>query len=149
DEKKDRVAVLFSGDSGFYSGAEKCRESLPDGYEVEVIPGISSISAMSSVFHIPYDRAVIRSYHGRQIDNEEVSDTVRKYKNSYYLLSGREDVIKIGQIIKNTGIDARIHIGCDIGGDNESFVTADPDRVEENLPQGHLYTICVSGKEDA
>lgn len=149
DEKKDRVAVLFSGDSGFYSGAEKCRESLPDGYEVEVIPGISSISAMSSAFHIPYDRAVIRSYHGRQIDNEEVSDTVRKYKNSYYLLSGREDVIKIGQIIKNTGIDARIHIGCDIGGDNESFATADPDRMEENLPQGHLYTICVSGKEDA
>ena len=43
-EEKTRCTVLFSGDTGFYSGAKKLADILKkDGYEVRIFPGISSV----------------------------------------------------------------------------------------------------------
>ena len=43
-EEKTRCTVLFSGDTGFYSGAKKLADILKkDGYEVQIFPGISSV----------------------------------------------------------------------------------------------------------
>lgn len=145
DEMKDRVAILFSGDSGFYSGADNCVKDLPTGYgyEVKVYPGISSVSVMSSVFHRPYEKAAIRSYHGVKLDPDEVVRTVEKYKDSFFLLSGRDDVIEIGHIMYEAGLSVIMNIGCDIGEDNEDFVTVTPDNVENYIPEGKLYILNV------
>ena len=47
-----RVAVVLSGDTGFYSGAKKlirdCLQSAPGRYEVEMIPGISSVVCLAA-----------------------------------------------------------------------------------------------------
>ena len=43
-EKKTRCTVLFSGDTGFYSGAKKLADILQkDGYEVQICQGIYSV----------------------------------------------------------------------------------------------------------
>ena len=43
-EEKTRCTVLFSWDTGFYSGAKKLADILKkDGYEVQIFPGISSV----------------------------------------------------------------------------------------------------------
>ena len=39
-------SVLVSGDTGFYSAALKLCEVFSEGYEVKVLPGISSLNAM-------------------------------------------------------------------------------------------------------
>ena len=59
------VAVLVSGDCGFFSVAKKLLNDFSDRYEIDVIPGISSIQYMSAKIKTPYDDAVIISMHGR------------------------------------------------------------------------------------
>ncbi|MDR2444793.1 MAG: precorrin-6y C5,15-methyltransferase (decarboxylating) subunit CbiE [Spirochaetaceae bacterium] len=59
-------AVLVSGDSGFFS---LCKRLFPlaraEGWEVRVLCGISSVAYFASRLGIPYDDAVLISFHGR------------------------------------------------------------------------------------
>ena len=59
-------AVLVSGDSGFFS---LCGRALPlaraEGWEVRVLCGVSSVAYFASRLGVPYDDAVLRSFHGR------------------------------------------------------------------------------------
>ena len=61
------TAVLFSGDSGFYSGA---RVVLPllEGEDLVVLPGISSLQMFSAKLQIPWQDWHSCSAHGRQCD---------------------------------------------------------------------------------
>ena len=67
-EQKDplRVTVLFSGDTGFYSGAKKLADILKkDGYEVQIFPGISSVIYLAARVGKSWEDAKIISMHGR------------------------------------------------------------------------------------
>ena len=67
-EQKDplRVTVLFSGDTGFYSGAKKLADILKkDGYEVQIFPGISSVIYLAAKLGKSWEDAKILSMHGR------------------------------------------------------------------------------------
>ena len=61
EEKPGRIAVLFSGDTGFSSGAPRLRNELSAWfeekeyeYEIITIPGISSIAYFSARAGIDY-----------------------------------------------------------------------------------------------
>lgn len=60
----ERVAVLFSGDIGFFSGAKNLYPFLSD-YDVVSIPGISSLSYFSSRCAKLWQDAYVISCHGR------------------------------------------------------------------------------------
>ena len=65
-EKKTRCTVLFSGDTGFYSGAKKLADILKkDGYEVQIFPGISSVIYLAAKLGKSWEDAKILSMHGR------------------------------------------------------------------------------------
>lgn len=65
-EKKTRCTVLFSGDTGFYSGAKKLADILKkDGYEVQIFPGISSVIYLAARVGKSWEDAKIISMHGR------------------------------------------------------------------------------------
>ena len=57
-------AVVMRGDTGFFSGAKKLAETL-DGYDVTVIPGISSVSLLAARLSVSWDDASLISMHGR------------------------------------------------------------------------------------
>ena len=61
------VCVVYSGDSGFYSGA---RTLLPllEGYDVRVCPGISSLQALSARLGRPWQDWTLCSAHGVDCD---------------------------------------------------------------------------------
>ena len=59
-----RAAVVMRGDIGFFSGAKKLAGAL-DGYEVRMIPGISSAVLFASRLGISWDDAAFISLHGR------------------------------------------------------------------------------------
>ncbi len=66
------AAVLFSGDTGFYSGAARAAEALrAAGYSVRVFPGISSLSCLAAKVQVPWEDAVSVSLHGREADPAE------------------------------------------------------------------------------
>ena len=65
-EERTRCTVLFSGDTGFYSGAKKLADILKkDGYEVQIFPGISSVIYLAARVGKSWEDAKIISMHGR------------------------------------------------------------------------------------
>ena len=83
------IGVLLSGDTGFYSGAKKLArrlEEAPDLYDVEVIPGISSVSYLAARLCTSWEDAAIVSLHGREagfilgrfLQQENISPAGRK-----------------------------------------------------------------------
>lgn len=81
-----QATVLHSGDSGFYSGAGKIAERLREcGYDLTVLPGISSVSYFASRLEVSYDDALLATVHGRDFD---VCGALRAGGRSMFLLTG-------------------------------------------------------------
>ncbi len=84
-EGNGQAAVLFSGDTGFYSGAARAAEALrAAGYSVRVFPGISSLSCLAAKIQVPWEDAVSVSLHGREADPAE--PFLGGHKKVFYLL---------------------------------------------------------------
>ena len=80
------ACVLYSGDTGFYSGA---RSLLPllQGYEIEtrVLPGISSVQYLAAKLGRPWQEWVLCSAHG--VDCDAV-DAVSRNRPACFLTGG-------------------------------------------------------------
>lgn len=67
-----RACVLYSGDSGFYSGARVLLPLLAEeDMEVRVLPGISSVQYLSAKLGRPWQDWSLRSAHGVDCDAVE------------------------------------------------------------------------------
>ena len=121
-----RIAVLFSGDSGFYSGAKAMYGELKrwnGEADIGIFPGISSVSYLAARLGESYDDAAIVSLHGRN-DNENLltlADKVRFNRKTFVLLSGAEDIRNIGKILSHEADTCMIYVGKDLSYDNESI----------------------------
>ena len=67
-----KVVVLFSGDSGFYSGCKKVYECLSRALEekkltgsLRIAPGISSVQMLAAALGTNWNDAGIYSIHGK------------------------------------------------------------------------------------
>lgn len=80
--KDKKCAVLFSGDTGFFSGAKMLLREL-EGMEYEIIPGVSSISYFCAKTGESYDDAFIVSSHGRECN---IVSHVRGHRKTIALL---------------------------------------------------------------
>ncbi|MCR5208764.1 MAG: precorrin-6A reductase [Lachnospiraceae bacterium] len=131
DADELNIAVLFSGDSGFFSGCGKCYAGLDQAIrsgdidaEITVLPGISSVSYMSSLLGVSYDTAGILSVHGRdrQEGLAELLKILEEKKRCFMLVSGDEDVRITADYLMRKGFnDCRITAGCSlsVGGKEE------------------------------
>ena len=69
-----KLAVLYSGDTGFYSGASGLAETLRERQkagkdqeiQLEILPGISTVSYLASKLQIPWQDLELESLHGRE-----------------------------------------------------------------------------------
>ena len=101
DGQKLKVSILFSGDTGFYSGTEKIKTELnKNNYKkIRIFPGISSVSYLSAATGIAWQDAKILSIHGKKDTAETrelVLDAIRHFPKTFLLVSGVEDVRRIG-----------------------------------------------------
>ncbi|MBR5680489.1 MAG: precorrin-6y C5,15-methyltransferase (decarboxylating) subunit CbiE, partial [Clostridia bacterium] len=81
-----RAAVVMRGDTGFFSGTKKLLGAL-DGYDVTLLPGISSISAFAAKLGVSWDDASLLSLHGRDADLIHAVTSSRKV----FALTGGEN----------------------------------------------------------
>ncbi len=79
--KYETVAVLLSGDIGFYSGAKKLLALLNQD-EVECIAGVSSVQYFCAKLKRPWQDVKLLSLHGR---NEDVLTAVMRNKTCFFL----------------------------------------------------------------
>lgn len=80
----DRFAILVSGDTGFYSAADRLCRAL-DKYELTVLPGISSLNYFFARLKLPWQDAALISCHGQ---NGHIVDTVRRNRLTFALTGG-------------------------------------------------------------
>ena len=95
------TAVLVSGDCGFFSMAKTLISDFSNLYEIEVIPGISSIQYFSAKLKIPYDDAVFISLHGR---NGYIVPKVAYNKKVFTLTGGANSTREICRTLCRYGL---------------------------------------------
>lgn len=119
------VAVIFSGDVGFYSGAKKLNQAISEQkpeYEVEFIPGISSLQYFSAKLKLPWEDAKVVSLHGRE---DNIPGTVRNHKKVFFLTGCDCTVQKICRVLSEHDLsEAIVHVGERLSYSEERIVTA-------------------------
>lgn len=142
-----KVAVLFSGDTGFYSGCSKLYEKLKGRSDCHTIiyPGISSVSYMSSLTGIPWQDATIFSVHGHGEEDDwktKLMDIIRRSCKTYLLMSGVKDVQILGMFMQTEEFqNCKILVGYQLSYSNERLMELMPAECEKLSEEG-LY-ICV------
>jgi precorrin-6Y C5,15-methyltransferase (decarboxylating) len=66
ESKSERIGVLVSGDTGFFSIAKTLIEKLADSCNIDVVCGISSLQYFCSKIGISYENMKVVSLHGRK-----------------------------------------------------------------------------------
>ena len=143
-----RVAVLFSGDTGFYSGCRKLyvelQEAIAAGQlrgSVRILPGISSVVSLAARVGESYEDAAILSMHGKKLNR--LSTTVESHEKVFLLTSGSEDIRKIGHLLAEAGLtDCEVIVGYQLSYPEESIRILTPGQCEEITEEG-LYTCLI------
>ena len=118
-EKPHRAVIVFSGDTGFCSGAGAMLEALRSwnrDVQVRVLPGISSFSYLAARLKEHYDDAALFSLHGKDIENEaqKLAGEVRYHARTFVLLSGPDDIRTVAGHLTGIGTDIQICAGIDL-----------------------------------
>lgn len=99
-----RAAVVFSGDSGFYSGARLLLPLLREqGYDAEVLPGLSSVQMLSARLGRPWQDWRLVSAHG--VDCDAVAEVMRG-QPVFFLTGGSLDPAALCAQLAEAGLDA-------------------------------------------
>ena len=114
------ISVVFSGDIGFYSGANKLGSLLNEyNYCVNKISGISSYVYFLDKINKTYNDVLFLSMHGRNIN---IVSAVKTNYKTLILLGGETDVAKIcAELTKNNMSNADVFIGENLSYDNEKI----------------------------
>lgn len=91
ESEYSRYTVLFSGDTGFYSGSNSLMPYL-NNHEVTVLPGISSLSYFSAKLGVSWEDTFILSIHGRK---NNVAKAVAEHHKTFLLTHGN-----VGEVCK-------------------------------------------------
>lgn len=115
-----RIALAFSGDIGFYSGARRAAACLGTEYRIERIPGLSSPIYFLDRLGVSWSEVCLASCHGQDCDVAEIL----KEKKRVCLLLGREgDVPRICEELILAGLgDASLTVGERLSYEDERIV---------------------------
>lgn len=149
-----KVVVLFSGDTGFYSGAGKLLAALKnEGFSPKVLPGISSVSALCARIGDNWQDKAIISTHG--VDEKkwtgELIASVTGNAGTIAITSGVKDINRIGKLLEKLENDKKgkftVYAGCNLYGD-EKISALDAAGCAE-LDEEGLYTLMIKNEQKA
>ena len=159
ERRPERAAVLFSGDTGFCSGAtmilpELAAQLQESGIanEIRLHPGISSVAYLSALTGEPYTDAGLCSMHGRTGDEQneaQVMDAIRRHRRTFLLLSGDEDIKRLGRMLSENGLgECMVVLGHQLSGPEEKIELLRPDECAYVTENG-LYTALILNEKPA
>ena len=113
----DTVAVLVSGDVGFFSAAARLREQLTPHGEVRLICGLSSLQYFCAKIGVPYDDICVRSLHGRA---GSILGAVSYHKKVFVLTGGTQNAQTVCRTLADAGLGGlTVHLGENLGMETE------------------------------
>ena len=117
-----RAAVVFSGDVGFYSGADSFGERLDCGeksWAVRRIAGISSVNYLAAKLGVAWQDVKLCSVHGRDTD---LLAQITENKKVFSLFNGGEQLTELAGQMYSNGLDhVRLSVGFDLGYETEEI----------------------------
>ena len=132
-----RAAVVYSGDTGFYSGCTSLLNRLGPGREdfrIRVFAGISTLSCLCSRLGCPWEGIHPASMHGRECDVESL---LRNYPKVFLLLGGEESLGKLcGRLVRAGMGKVKVSAGIRLGYADERIVRGSAEELcgrEEDL----------------
>lgn len=143
-----RVVILFSGDSGFYSGCKNLYQALQKeiaagglAADVRILPGISSVSYLASCVGENYQDAAIYSMHGKQLKN--LAGKIKRAEKTFLLMSGVKDVNRLGALLTEAGLtDCEIIVGFSLSYPKQQIKVLTPEECSQVTEEG-LYVCLV------
>lgn len=128
-EEYQNFVIALSGDTGFYSGATKLVESL-EHYDLEVLPGISSIVSLCSKLKMTWQDVKFISNHGRY---ENLIGAVKNHEKVFSLLGGKDCVESVCQKLIEYGLnDVVVYLGEQLSYENEKITMGSPSELIHN-----------------
>jgi len=123
------TVVLVSGDSGFFSVAKTIIREFSNMYEIETIPGISSVQYLSAKIKIPYDDAPIISLHGR---DGNIVPKVAYHRKVFALTGGANDAGDICRTLCDYGLGrVTVRVGERLSYPDERLVAGSADDLKD------------------
>ncbi|MCR5734301.1 MAG: precorrin-6A reductase [Lachnospiraceae bacterium] len=149
DKSIQKSVILFSGDSGMYSGTKAMSLALgkwDKEADIRILPGISSVSYLSSLTGLSYDDAKIFSIHGRKdsFSMNELIQTVRYSKKTFVLLSGDEDIRDIGNELLQLELKCEIYVGIDMSYEDEKLIKLSEKEAASFYHKGIMTALIVN-----
>lgn len=123
------AGVLYSGDTGFYSGASNLADQLSKGpyrdqFQAVTYPGISSVSYLCARLNKSWERVRLVSLHGRECD---VAGALETNSEVFALLGGKNTVKELcGRLMKAGYADVKVTVGERLSYPEERIVSGTP-----------------------
>lgn len=105
----EQISVLYSGDTGFFSGAKGLLALLEGQMDVEVLPGISSLSCFCARIKRSWQDVFVLSCHGR---DEGAAAAVQSHSSTFLLTGGAFRVETVCRSLCEAGLG---HLSCAAG----------------------------------
>ncbi|MCM1183684.1 MAG: precorrin-6A reductase [Roseburia sp.] len=143
-----RAVVLFSGDSGFYSGCRSVYEALGKeiregrlNASVQILPGISSVAYLAACVGESWQDAAVYSMHGKAVRN--LARRIRTSPKTFLLTSGAADVRRLGEALVEAGLtECEVIAGCQLSYAEQRVERYTPSACRALTKEG-LYTCLV------
>ncbi len=117
------IAILVSGDTGFYSLRKFIVDAFPD-CKIDITPGISSFQYFYAKLGLGYEHAHKTSLHGNNVDYLKEMD---RYESIFLLTDKINNWKAIATKLNQNGFgNVTMHIGNRLSYKDESIITTTP-----------------------
>jgi precorrin-6Y C5,15-methyltransferase (decarboxylating) len=142
------IVILFSGDTGFYSGCKSLYQALQEEVnsgqlkaKLQIMSGISSVAYLASCIGEDYQESAVYSIHGRKVRN--LANRIRTSKSIFLLTSGVKDINQIGKILIDSGLsECEVVAGYQLSYPEQEITRLTPRECLELSKEG-LYTCYI------
>lgn len=126
----EKAAVIYSGDTGFYSG---CRNLIPlleeHNIPYTVYPGLSSVQLLAAALHRPWQEWILVSAHGVHCD---AVAAVMRGKPAFFLTGGSLGVPELCAQLTQAGLgDLPVTVGENLSYPEQRIVTGTAAQMQE------------------
>lgn len=139
-----RIAILVSGDTGFFSAAKSLRQKLTEHGEVQTICGLTSMQLLCAKLGTPFDDVVWLSLHGRK---GSLLGTVSYNRRVFALTGGEQNAQQLCRTLVEAGLGhLRVSRGENLGASNEQILAGTAAELAEK-PCGDLAVLLVENEQ--
>lgn len=143
--KNKTIAVVVSGDTGFFSLKSYVKKNLKD-VEMDVIPGISSVQYMFSKINESWEDAYFLSLHGR---NDDILEIVKTNKKIAILTDKIWTPQKIAKELLNNDIKNKtIYVGENLSYSDEKIYKGSSEDIYK-IKNSNLNVVVIVDNEES